>query len=272
MLKVQFKDQRQPPFWVVEKLFSVGSDRDNHLVLTESDIAPVQARLITTAEKTFLKDNHSDSGCFVNGQRITQREILPGDEIRFGSVALEVLAPETESNGETEPWRLVASGSWLAGESFEVPAHGHVFAGRSERCDIVIPGSHLSRRHAELWIEDRSLHIRDLGSVNGTYVNDRPITEASVQNGDELRLDVYTFKVIAPESESRQARRRAAGTIDPPPPARTPVPERPRRWKTRPTSPGNRQEPTYETPRQELWLWALVLLIAGLMVAAFLWV
>lgn len=272
MLKLQFKDQRQPAFWVVEKLFSIGRDRDNHLVLDEPDIAPVQARLITTADKTFLKDNHSDSGCFVNGQRITQREILPGDELRFGSVELEVLPPEGEGDTDAEPWRLVASGSWLAGQSFAVPPSGTVVAGRSEHCDIVIPGSHLSRRHAELWIENHQLRIRDLGSVNGTFLNDRPVTESPARSGDELRLDVYTFKVVAPETDPGQNRRRASSSVNRPPQP-TPVDkERPRRWKTRPTSPGNRQEPTYEEPRADLWPWALVIVVAALMVAVFLWV
>jgi len=278
MLKLQFKDQRQPPFWVVEKLYSIGSAQDNHLVLSEEDIAPLQARLIATANKTFLKDNNSDSGCFVNGQRITQKEILPGDQIRLGSVELDVLAPgDADHPGGShsqDPWRLVSDGSWLAGQSYIIPRDKTTVLGRSSSCDIVIPGSHLSRQHVELKIQGGSLHIKDLDSANGTYLNDRPITEALAHGGDQLRIDVYSFRVVNPDSDRERTRLRATATVNHPPPPRpaktTSSP--PKRWKTRPTSPGNRQEPTYRQRRQERWLWLVVAAAATLLIGAFYWV
>ncbi|WP_347330892.1 FHA domain-containing protein [Marinimicrobium locisalis] len=279
MLKLQFKDQRQPAFWVVEKLYSIGSDADNNLVLSDEGIAPLQARLIATAEKIFLKDNNSESGCFVNGQRITQKEILPGDEIQLGPVRLEVLDPGEDTHPgaqSTDPWRLVASGSWLSGQSYVIPNEGSVVLGRSNQCDVVIPGTHLSRRHVELRVQGGSLRVKDLDSVNGTYLNDRPITDALAHGGDQLRLDVYTFNVISPVGDRQRTRLRATSTINSVPAPRAPRPpptaEKPRRWKLRPTSPGNRQEPTYREQRQERWLWLVVVAAAVLLVVAFYWV
>lgn len=277
MLKLQFKDQRQPPFWVVEKLYSIGSDADNHLVLPDEGIAPLQARLIATADKIFLKDNNSESGCFVNGQRITQKEILPGDEIQLGPVQLEVLDPGDDTHPgkqPTDPWRLVASGSWLAGQSYVIPSEGSMVLGRSNQCDIVIPGTHLSRRHVELRVQGGSLRVKDLDSVNGTYLNDRPVTDALAHGGDQLRLDVYTFKVVSPAGDRQRTRVRATSTVNSAPPVRAPrMPseDKPRRWKLRPTSPGNRQEPTYREQRQERWLWLVVLAAAALLIGAFYW-
>lgn len=279
MLKLQFKDQRQPPFWVVDKLYSIGSAEDNHLVLKDEGIAPLQARLIATSEKIFLKDNNSDTGCFVNGQRITQREILPGDQLRLGPVELEVLEPNDDTfpgRSGADPWRLVASGSWLSGQSYTIPEEGTAVIGRSSQCDIVIPGTHLSRRHVELRVQGGSLHVKDLGSVNGTYLNDRPVTEGLAHGGDQLRLDVYTFRVVSPTGDRERTRLRATTTVNqrptpkPKPKKITDLP--PRRWKTRPTSPGNRQEPTYNERRQELWLWLVVLAAVLLLLGAFFWV
>lgn len=278
MLKLQFKDQRQPAFWVVEKLYSIGSDADNDLVLSDEGIAPLQARLIATAEKIFLKDNNSETGCFVNGQRITQKEILPGDEIQLGPVRLEVLDPGDDTHPgaqSADPWRLVASGSWLSGQSYVIPNEGSVVLGRSNQCDVVIPGTHLSRQHVELRVQGGSLRVKDLGSVNGTYLNDRPITDALAHGGDQLRLDVYTFNVISPVGDRQRTRLRATSTVNSVPAPRAPRPvtvEKPRRWKLRPTSPGNRQEPTYREQRQERWLWLVVVAAAVLLIAAFYWV
>lgn len=276
MLKLQFKDQRQPPFWVVEKLYSIGSATDNHLVLTDEGVAPLHARLIATAEKVFLKDNNSESGCFVNGRRITQKEILPGDEIRLGTVELEVLDPGDDTIPGThngDPWRLVADGSWLAGQSYTIPSEGTAVIGRSSGCDIVIPGTHLSRRHVELRVEAGGLHVKDLGSVNGTYLNDRPVTEGLAHGGDQLRMDVYNFRIVSPLSDRERTRLRATATINQPPQPRVkPSDQPPKRWKTRPTSPGNRQEPTYKTHRYELWLWLTAVAAAVLLIGALYWV
>lgn len=49
----------------------------------------------------------------------------------------------------------------------------------------------VSRQHAVLWIEDGDLFVRDLGSTNGTFVNDRRLTDDDrrrLQEGDEVRF------------------------------------------------------------------------------------
>ncbi len=46
----------------------------------------------------------------------------------------------------------------------------------------------VSRRHAELRVEDGRWLLRDLGSSNGTWVNGRRVIEAEVRPGDLLHL------------------------------------------------------------------------------------
>lgn len=64
--------------------------------------------------------------------------------------------------------------------------------GRDESCDIVLPDSGVSRRHAELIVGDDgrpgSLSVRDLGSTNGTFVAGERINHMSLQNGDVVTL------------------------------------------------------------------------------------
>ena len=73
--------------------------------------------------------------------------------------------------------------------------------GRARDCDITIPGTHLSRRHAELIIlDDDTISARDLGSVNGTFVNGQAIEgETQVRSGDVIRIDVFSFQVVGPK-------------------------------------------------------------------------
>ncbi|ACE83200.1 FHA domain-containing protein [Cellvibrio japonicus] len=274
MLKLHFKDHRLPPLWVVEKLYSIGSAPDNQLVIKDEDIDPVHAKVIREDNKFFLKDNNSHSGCFVNGQRITQKEIIPGDILRFGSVEIIVLDPRSlpDKGHNQAPWRLVSDSSWLAGKQFQVPPDKSLVMGRGNQCDIVIPGTHLSRRHAEICVEGNHLRIRDLGSANGTFLNDVQISNATANNGDRLRLDVYSFRIIAPDTDSNKTRLRKPIDELAKPIERKQPSSQPKRWKTRPTSPGNRIEPTYNNSRRGTWLaLAAAVLAAIAIVAILLW-
>ena len=277
MLKLHFKDNRQPAFWVTEKFYSIGSAKDNQLIINDGAVDAMHAKLMVEDNKFLLKDNNSSSGCFINGQRITQKEILPGDIIKLGNTELIVLDPRRLQEGEDEsqsaPWRLVSDSSWLPGKTFVIPPERVITIGRADACDISIPGTHLSRRHAELCISGSQLLIKDLGSANGTYLNDQLITEGTAQNGDRLRIDVYTFRLVAPDTDVHKTRVRA--TIDSlsKPVERKQASSEPKRWKTRPTSPGNRIEPIYEEARTS-WKWIIALAtVAAIAVIAnkFLW-
>ncbi len=272
MLKLHFKDNRQPAFWVTERLYCIGSAHDNQLIIhNDKKVDQLHAKLFVEDNKFLLKDNNSGSGCFINGQRITQKEILPGDIIKLGNTELIVLDPRSLNDGsnagDSGPWRLVSDCSWLPGKTFVVPTGKNVTMGRGDNCDISIPGTHLSRRHAELYIEGNQLFIKDLGSANGTFLNDQPIVDGPAKNGDQLRLDVYTFRLVAPESEAYKARIRAPIDSFSKPIERKQTSSEPKRWKTRPTSPGNRLEPTYNQTTRTPWL--IVTLIVVAFIAAF---
>ncbi|HEX2685056.1 MAG TPA: sigma 54-interacting transcriptional regulator [Kofleriaceae bacterium] len=65
---------------------------------------------------------------------------------------------------------LVFSGasSWM----YQLPLSGDVIIGRSETADLRIEDGSVSRQHARLALEGGSVTISDLGSQQGTYIND----------------------------------------------------------------------------------------------------
>lgn len=157
--------------------------------------------------------------------------------------APDISAPSS-SQFHQETWELVAEGDWLVGQHF--PISRHAVLGRDSSCDITIPGTHLSRRHAELAVKGSTLLIRDLNSSNGTYVNDRKIVETALKPGDSVRFDVLRFKVYGPgEQKQPDASDDKATLIRRPEPAHKRPTAKPtpveKRWKTKPTSVGNRQ-------------------------------
>jgi len=60
--------------------------------------------------------------------------------------------------------------------------------GRSPDCAICLMAESLSRRHAEVFLDGRGYVVRDLGSNNGTYVNEQRVDEAKLNDGDVVRL------------------------------------------------------------------------------------
>lgn len=110
-------------------------------------------------------------------------------------------------------WKLVASGSWLSGQEFPLYEEGTVL-GRGKACDITVPGTHLSRHHAELQVQGDQLRVKDLQSANGTFLNEERINEAVAVPGDILRVDVYSFRVVGPQSaEVQKAPARPSGPV-----------------------------------------------------------
>jgi hypothetical protein len=67
-------------------------------------------------------------------------------------------------------------------------------AGRHPDSDIFLDDITVSRRHAEIVRDGGGYRVRDVGSLNGTYVNRERIDEAPIANGDELQ--VGKFKLV----------------------------------------------------------------------------
>lgn len=67
-------------------------------------------------------------------------------------------------------------------------------AGRHPDSDIFLDDITVSRRHAEVEHRADGFVVRDVGSLNGTYVNRERVDETPLRNGDELQ--VGKFKLV----------------------------------------------------------------------------
>ncbi len=73
------------------------------------------------------------------------------------------------------------------GKRFEFSA-GPVAMGRDTSNPVQLHDHEVSRRHAELRLAPNGYQIVDLGSANGTYVNDRPVDRKALNSGDRVQL------------------------------------------------------------------------------------
>lgn len=73
---------------------------------------------------------------------------------------------------------------------------GPVIVGRSPGADIVLPGIYVSGRHARFSIQGPALIVEDLGSMNGTTTNGRPVTGPVVlHDGDHVQIGDVSMRV-----------------------------------------------------------------------------
>jgi len=97
--------------------------------------------------------------------------------------------------------------AWLIGATTQIGlAHGENVLGREGAGVLALDSPTISRRHAKLTIGLDAASVEDLGSKNGTYVNDTPITSAvKVVDGDAVRVGslVFTFRFARPGSSTQ---------------------------------------------------------------------
>ena len=93
------------------------------------------------------------------------------------------------------PALVVRSGGGRAGESFEAIGD-YALIGRSPECDVFLDDVTVSRRHAELTRDGKVFTIRDLGSLNGTFVNRRRIESSVLEDDDEVQIGKYRMTFL----------------------------------------------------------------------------
>jgi diguanylate cyclase (GGDEF)-like protein len=72
-----------------------------------------------------------------------------------------------------------------------------VVLGRGEDCDVRLPDHSVSRRHARIEPRQDGFYVLDLGSTNGSFVNDVPGTTTRLHDGDYLRVGNCIYRFLA---------------------------------------------------------------------------
>lgn len=77
-----------------------------------------------------------------------------------------------------------------------IVVRGPIIVGRSPSADIVIGASYVSARHARFSLMGQNLFVEDLGSTNGTTVNDQEITSpVALNDGDVVMVGDVAIRV-----------------------------------------------------------------------------
>ena len=94
-------------------------------------------------------------------------------------------------------WKIQAITGELTGQ--EISIDRDMLVGRHQTADILLQQSEISRKHAAFLLKEQALWLQDLGSSNGTYVNDVQIAaETLLKQGDIVQFASLKFSVFEP--------------------------------------------------------------------------
>jgi pSer/pThr/pTyr-binding forkhead associated (FHA) protein len=85
-------------------------------------------------------------------------------------------------------WLLETNDSATGRLTFRLPAGAVKTIGRSTGAEFIVDAALVSRLHCQLTATKDSLHVKDLDSTNGTFVNGKRVTDAELKDGDRLAV------------------------------------------------------------------------------------
>jgi hypothetical protein len=92
-------------------------------------------------------------------------------------------------------FKLVAVGGRLRGKEF-VLEEGENTIGRAQECSISLLVDGISKKHLKVTVNNDTVFAEDLGSSNGTLVNEKPITKATLKDGDKIVLPNVILQLV----------------------------------------------------------------------------
>jgi len=166
-----------------------GTLAPNHFTVT---LSPADRERFAPIESTLLAELID-----------TARQYARDEGYRFpGAVTVDLATDPTLGSGSFRlVGRLVEGGATAAvslpdGTRFEI-GDRPVTVGRAPDCDLVLNDPTVSKHHLELRRQGADVVLVDLGSTNGTRVNDAGIHERVLADGDEIRLGATVLRYEA---------------------------------------------------------------------------
>jgi pSer/pThr/pTyr-binding forkhead associated (FHA) protein len=172
----------------------VGRHEDCDVSFTARAVSRRHCEFRFRDDAVYVKDLGSTVGTLLNGRKVEESRIGPGDIVIVGTYAIRL---------EEEDEVIPTSGWVLAYQTGEGPKqlgfpHGcdSLLVGRRKDVDILVADPTVGRHHARIsWVEDRVV-VTDLKSSNGTFVNDVRIKEQALVPGDTLRFGSFPVELI----------------------------------------------------------------------------
>lgn len=223
-------DKTQKMLQLGSKTILIGR-KSADIVLEDSKVSTKHAEILPIENGYLIRDLGSTNGTFVNRRKIAEVELVDQDVIEIGSSTLcyfrnildyhgpaEELTLSTKTYPPSKTKELTTSTRTIvtpnvsfkilkgqdSGKVFQLQK-AHIIVGRGD-VDVPILDLDASRSHALIEILGANIfYIKDLGSTNGTFLNDQKIAHCKMKSGDKIQVGetILEFQVDSGSAEMR---------------------------------------------------------------------
>lgn len=216
-------DGAQEKLLKVGDTVTIGRGDNNTIVINSPKVSRNHAVIEWNGERFVVRDLRSSNGTFVNGERVTNMPypLKHGDELMFERMpfkfdttviarsvqdvfAMETVPAKSSGKGANQASLVVISGPdngkvfFISSESITI---GRI--SRQTAWDVSLNDGTVSRPHAAIEKRGSSYYLVDLGSANGTLVNDHFVIEPILlAEGDEVGLGESRLVIHLPNANT----------------------------------------------------------------------
>ena len=189
-------------------VISMGRNQDNTIVVRTEKVSRHHCEIRKSGDNFTVVDLDSRNGTFVNGEKIKEKLLGPGDKISVGEATIifeseeavkTVVAPETSApeeaavfqEDEIKPPAPAVKQIIFKHDGCQetIPLDKEILSfGRSQDNNIVIRSEKVSRQHCEIRKSGDHFTVVDLDSHNGIFVDGEKIKEKVLKTGDKILI------------------------------------------------------------------------------------
>ena len=193
--------------------------READIAIPDSRVSRRHAQITSEDGVFYVEDLGSTNGTTLNGTAVSGRVTFgTGDAVAFGGVEVKLRLPGQQSGGVTQSFpsnrtaampavpKLEAAPATLVGDGVEYPLKaGQNTFGRKSDSDVQITDPYVSGRHGIIEIAADGFFLTDVGSTNGTLLNDAKMAanmRTRITSEDVIRLGGLELRVLPSPSPS----------------------------------------------------------------------
>ncbi len=171
---------------------SIGRSPECDIPIDEGQASRRHCTVVAVQSGFEVSDLGSTNGTTVNGTLIKKQHLNHGDVIRIGACEIRFSDPNASPVSAGSHCTLVYARGDRKGEKIELREQ-RTTIGRKANNTITIEDVVASSNHCEIVRGLNGYTIRDLGSTNGTLVNNEMMTEAQLTHGARIRVGNTRF-------------------------------------------------------------------------------
>jgi len=188
--------------------------READIMLNDPQVSRRHASLVSADDGFTIEDLGSTNGTKVNGQAVSQgqkQSVNPGDTLSFGTFDVKLQLPGGGANVTqafaSNKTAAIAAAPRVDESAAKLVSDGQTWSlkeglntfGRKAENDVQIADPYVSGRHGVIEIASDGVYLTDIGSTNGTMLNDAklaPNMRTAIRPDDIIRLGSLELRVV----------------------------------------------------------------------------